>query len=470
MGASVQTTSFAMKTPLPVPHSPVSRLLRIASLRRFILIWSGAIGIAFLLLALDAVLTLRHLDDAARDEMNHAQRLQLVQNFEVAALEANRRPAANWRRADGELRVLRGALAPGDIAPIAVSYRELKTDFSSSAPWNDERPFLDALRAYRRDEFDRVSAENIRSARLESFSRGAILVLLVLALAGLIAGGIELWARVFGPLLKIARAAQQFGEGDLSARVRLEHDDEIGALAATWNNMAASIESREAERLRFVATIAHDLKNPLMVVGMAATMMREKPGKFSDEQKSDWLEKISRNARRMEAMIADLTNAVQTQTGALQLQFAPVDLAHIARECADEIRLTYPNHPLDVAGVPALEISGDRARLERVIANLLSNAAKYSAAQAPITVSLQAHQNTAILEVRDAGAGIAPDDLKRLFTPFVRLERTEKMASGTGLGLATTKKLIEAHGGELQVESEVGVGSVFRVVLPLTGK
>ena len=100
--ASVQTTPFAMKTPLPVPRSPVSRLLRIASLRRFILVWSGAIGIAFLLLALDAVLTLRHLDDAARDEMNHAQRLQLVQNFEVAALEANRRPqrqlAARRRR------------------------------------------------------------------------------------------------------------------------------------------------------------------------------------------------------------------------------------------------------------------------------------------------------------------------------------------------------------------------------------
>ena len=356
------------------------------------------------------------------------------------------------------------------MAPIATSYRELKTDFSRPAPWSDERAFLDALRAYRRDEFDRVSAENIRSSQLESFSRGAILVLLLLALAGLVAGGIELWTRVFGPLLKIARAAQQFGEGDLSARVRLDHDDEIGALAATWNNMAASIESREAERLRFVATIAHDLKNPLMVVGMAATMMREKPSKFSDEQKSDWLEKISRNARRMEAMIADLTNAVQTQTGALQLQRAPVDLAQIARECADEIRLTYPNHPIALTGVETLQINGDRARLERVIANLLSNAAKYSAAGAPISVDLQTRQNNAILEVRDAGAGIAPDDLKRLFTPFVRLERTEKMASGTGLGLATTKKLIEAHGGELQIESEIGVGSTFRVIFRQDGQ
>ena len=456
-----------MKNPTSPFPSQAPRSLRIASLRRFILVWSGAIGIAFLLLAFDAVLTLRQLDKSARDEMNHAQRLQLVQNFEVAALEANRQSNANWSRSDDELRVLRDQVAPADIAPIATAYRDLKIDFSAPAPWSDERPFLDALRAYRHDEFTRVASENIRSARLEKFSRSAILVLLLLALAGLIAGGLELWARVFGPLLKISRAAKQFGEGDLSARVRLEHDDEIGALAATWNNMAGAIESREAERLRFVAAVAHDLKNPLMVVGMAATMMREKPHKFTDEQRDDWLEKIARNARRMEAMIADLTNAVQSQTGALQLQIAPLDLAQIARECADEIRLAYPNHPIAVAAVETLEINGDRAKLERVVANLLSNAAKYSASQTEIIVDLKSDKNRAILSVSDHGAGISPDDLKRLFTPFVRLERTEKMASGTGLGLATTKKIIEAHGGKLEVESEVGVGSTFRVILPM---
>ena len=452
-----------MKNPLLLR----ARASQVPSLRRFILIWSGAIAIAFLLLALDAVFTLRHLDQSARDEMNHAQRLQLMQNFEVAALEANRRPDANWSHADGELQQLQTQIAPADIAPIATAYQNLKVQFPIAAPWNDERPFLDAMRAYRHDEFTRVAAENIHSARLESLSRGAILVLLLLALTGLVAGGLELWTRVFGPLLRISRAAKSFGAGDLAARVEIERADEIGQLAANWNDMAASIETRESERLRFVAAVAHDLKNPLMVVGMAATMMREKPGKFTDEQRDDWLEKIARNARRMEAMIADLTNAVQSQTGALKLQIAPLDLARIARDCADEIRLAYPDHPIEIEGAETLEINGDCARLERVIANLLSNAAKYSAPETAIIVFLESQTKLAILEVHDKGAGIAPDDLKRLFTPFVRLERTEKMASGTGLGLATTKKIIEAHGGELEVESELGVGSVFRVILPL---
>ncbi len=446
-----------------------ARVSRFPSLRRFIVIWSGAIGLAFLLLGCDAVLTLHHLDDTARDEMRHAARLQLSQNFEVAALEANRRPAANWSHADGELRQLQTQVAPADFTPIETAYRNLKIEFAVAAPWNDERPFLDALRSYRHDEFTRATADNVRSARLESFSRGAILILLALALTGLVAGGIELWTRVFGPLLRISRAAKRFGEGELGARVEIERADEIGELAATWNDMAGAIEAREAERLRFVAALAHDLKNPLMVVGMAATMMREKPGKFTPEQRDDWLEKIARNARRMEAMIADLTNAVQSQTGALQLQIAPLDLAKLARDCADEIWLAYPDHPIEFTEVSSLEINGDRARLERVIANLLSNAAKYSASQTEIIVDLKSDKNHAILSVTDQGAGISPDDLKRLFTPFVRLERTEKMASGTGLGLATTKKIIEAHGGKLEVESEVGVGSTFRVILSVAG-
>ena len=113
-----------------------------------------------MLLALDAVLTLRHLDKTARDEMNHAARLQLLQDFEVSSLEANRRPAANWSHADGELRQLQTQVAPADFAPIETAYRNLKIEFAVAAPWNDERPFLDVLRSYRHDEFTRVAADN----------------------------------------------------------------------------------------------------------------------------------------------------------------------------------------------------------------------------------------------------------------------------------------------------------------------
>ena len=453
--------------------------LHFRSLRRFLVVWSGAIGLAFLLLTLVAGLTLRRLDGATRDAAHYAARLQDVQEFENAALEANRRTdgrvatdvaapqSGEWARANAALRRLKQSGHTADLSAVESTYRALQTVSDPRLSWREERPFLDELRAYRRAEFDRVTRASQHSARLYLNSRGVLLALLVLSLVGLVAGGIELWARVFGPLITLSRAVRRFGNGDLKARAELSHADEIGELGAVWNDMAASIETREAERLRFVAAVAHDLKNPLMVVGMAAVMMHDKPDKFSPAQRADWLEKIAANARRMEAMIADLTGAVEAQTGALQLQWRAFDLAAIARECADETALIFPDHNLVCQCEAALGIEGDCARLQRAIANLLSNAAKYSAPATQITVALQRDGQRAILEVRDQGAGIAPEDIKRLFTPFVRLERTEKTAHGTGLGLATTQKIIEAHGGQLQVESELGVGSTFRVSLPV---
>lgn len=434
------------------------------SLRRFIVVWSGAIGVAFLLLALVAGFTLSRLDFAASDAAGHTERLQRMQEFETTALEASHLDKASWRRSDAALLEVQRISNATELAPIETAYRALK---AAPTAREEERAFLDALRDYRRAEFAHVTIESQQSARVNQGSRGAIFVLLALALIGLVAGGIEMWTRVFGPLLTISRAAQRFGAGELTARVPIERADEIGDLGATWNGMAAAIETREAERLRFVAAVAHDLKSPLMVVGMAAVMLRDKPDKFSPTEVAEWLGIIASNARRMEAMIADLTNAVQAQTGALQLQYARFDMAAVARECAAETALVFADHALIYEGESALEVDGDRARVERVVANLLSNAAKYSAKATDVTIALERRGDNAVLEIRDQGVGIAPADLKRLFAPFVRLERTEKMANGTGLGLATTKKIVEAHGGQLEVESEVGVGSTFRVVLSL---
>ena len=328
------------------------------SLRRFVVAWSGAIGLAFLLLTLVAGLTLRRLDGSTRDAAHYATRLQDVQEFETAALEANRRTdgrvtagvapdvaavgGGEWARSDAALRRLKQSGKSSDLNAVASTYRAMQTVSDPRLSWSEERPFLDALRVYRRAEFDRVTRVSQHSARLYLNSRGVLLALLVLSLLGLVAGGIELWTRVFGPLLTLSRAVKRFGSGDLKARVVLNHADEIGELGAIWNDMAASIETREAERLRFVAAVAHDLKNPLMVVGMASIMMHDKPDKFSAAERANWLGKIAANARRMEAMIADLTNAVQSQTGALQLQWGAFDVAAVMRECADECALVFP--------------------------------------------------------------------------------------------------------------------------------
>lgn len=440
--------------------------LRGCSLQHFILLWSGAIGIAFLLLSVASVLALNRLDYTAQDAIKHGEHLERMETFETATLGANRRFDANWSRSDSLLRQLQQRYST-DSKPLETAYRALKTNFDARAPWSDEHPFLDAMRNYRRAEFVHIAGESKQSTQLSKFSRWAVFILLALALTGLAVGGVKLWSRVFVPLLVIERVAKRFGTGDLSVRVPITRADEIGALSATWNAMATAIGTREAERLRFVAAVAHDLKSPLMFVGMAAAMLRDKPNKFSSVEHANWLDKMVRNVRRTEAMIADLTDAVQSQTGTLQLRCEDFDLAVIARACIDETALVFPGRALIFQGETTLEIHGDRDRLERAIANLLSNAAKYSAPTTEIVVALERRAHHAILEVRDQGVGITPTDLKRLFMPFVRLERTEKMASGTGLGLATTKKIIEAHSGQLEVESEIGSGSTFRLIVLL---
>ncbi len=438
------------------------------SLRRFLLVWSAAIGAAFLLLALDAGTALVRLDGEARRSLSDTRRLQLEQEFELAALGANRKPHADWSRADAALeRLKREEPARGVVLKLlGERYERLKIAFNPANPAGDESDFLDAFRALRARELQRTKAQTRADEEQDRVSRLSILALSGVALVGLTLGGVRLWTRVFEPTIAITAAARRFEDGDLAARVRVQYPDELGELGATFNDMAGALQTREHEKLRFVASVAHDLKTPLVVVGGAAMLLSDRPDRFSPEEQTEWLGRIARNARRMEAMIADLTDAVQGQTGTLQLRCAPCDLAALWREAVEECAFLFPDHTLCFEGASTLTLDGDGARLERVAANLLSNAAKYSDPDTSIVAHLERRDGWAIAEVRDQGAGISPADLKRLFAPFVRLESTQDKAAGTGLGLATVKKIVEAHGGYLEVESAVAVGSTFRVFLP----
>jgi signal transduction histidine kinase len=145
-----------------------------------------------------------------------------------------------------------------------------------------------------------------------------------------------------------------------------------------------------------------------------------------------------------------------------------VDLASLAADAAERFRGAHEGRTLEVAaedGLPA--VTGDAALLRRLLVNLLDNAAKYSEPPAPVTMAVRRADGAAIIEVRDFGIGIAPEDLPRLFTPFFRTDRSRARGTGgTGLGLALAKRIAEAHGGTISAESAPGEGTVFRVRLP----
>lgn len=213
--------------------------------------------------------------------------------------------------------------------------------------------------------------------------------------------------------------------------------------------------------------VSHDLGTPLTVIhghiGLLENMLG-KPGEEAHMRES--LATMRRNARRFETMLKDLTELARIEGGQLQLQREPIALSSYLDEwlhgpvtLVDSARID-----LQVAdGLP--RVLADADRLERILINLISNATKYADPGTPIRISAARHDDKVVVAVSDQGKGIAPEDIPHLFQRFSRA-KDEHRASGTGLGLYITRVLVEAHGGHVWVESQVGRGSTFSFTLP----
>jgi len=443
-------------------------------LRTSIVSLSLAIALAFASLGAGLLESLTRLDALAHDEAKASALLQRASELENLAILTNRAPSSqqNWARADALFQTLRGDVSADDpndegmMARTQTAYMAMKRDLSPVAAGADEASFLDAMRAFRDAHLRDVQEMAQQGEGLDRASKRWALALGLFSFLTLALALQELWNRVFSPVVALSRAAKAFGEGDLSVRARLSSRDEIGALGATFDAMAQGIQERENERLRLVAGLAHDLKNPLVVVGGAAHLLRERRDALSEELQDEWLGKIEKSARRMEELISDLADSVQSQTSTLQLSLGPCDLAASCCNALDECKAAFSDHRFEFEGPEQFPMMADGHRIERALVNLLSNAAKYSPPDSLVQLHLRAGKGRAEVEVRDEGEGIAPDDLKRLFQPFVRLERTRTKAEGTGLGLVSVSKIVRAHGGETTVRSEVGRGSTFGFWLP----
>jgi signal transduction histidine kinase len=186
------------------------------------------------------------------------------------------------------------------------------------------------------------------------------------------------------------------------------------------------------------------------------------------ERSQGYLARVDRQVTRMEKLLEELLDRVQLQTGrTLGLERRACDLVELVRGLVDE-QASAPRGALIELRAPAGDVVGqwDAARMERVIGNLLSNAIKYGAGESPIVVEVAREGEDSVVRVSDRGPGIAPRDRERIFEWFTRGENAGLAASGTGIGLAGARQIVEQHGGTLTVESEVGVGSTFTVRLP----
>lgn len=290
----------------------------------------------------------------------------------------------------------------------------------------------------------------------------------VVLLAG--AGGFFLADRALKPVEKIAETARTIGESDLSRRIDIHTDDELGLLAATLNGMIGRLEAAFKKERQFVADASHELRTPLAILQAESSLALEKERGREDYQRS--LELVSQEVAFMSEVVGKMLLLARSDSGSEPIDFEDVKLMPFLGEIAQDLELLVQDKGLRLEFGPLedLKVRGDRVKLKQLFLNVLDNAVRYTPAGGSITASLVRRDSSAVASIADTGIGIPAEHLPLIFDRFYRVDRSRTASDGgTGLGLAIALTVAKMHGGDIEVESEPGRGSTFRVVLPLTG-
>jgi PAS domain S-box-containing protein len=264
------------------------------------------------------------------------------------------------------------------------------------------------------------------------------------------------------------KAAERERERLLNAE-RVAH---IEAEAARKQLADQNERLRELDALKdeFVALVSHELRTPLTsILGYLDLALDPLEGTLSDEQR-EFLDVVHRNSRRLLHLVGDLLFLAQADAGKLSFERAPIDLAAIAQECIDVARPSAMEKEIELIldAQPVALYQGDRMRLAQLLDNLVSNAVKFTPSRGRVRVGIEQEGHAIVVSVADTGIGVSKEEQARLFERFFRTTTATRDAiQGTGLGLAITKTIVEGHGGQITLTSEEGVGTTFRVELPL---
>ena len=219
---------------------------------------------------------------------------------------------------------------------------------------------------------------------------------------------------------------------------------------------------------KFVSTASHEFRTPLATMLSSAELLEHYSENLRQDEKRNLLQTIQTSAKRMSEMIDDVLTLGRAESGVLKLNLGPTNLRELCNRVVSEFRIAQGKHHVITLDdrFDRLEALMDERLLRHILNNLLSNAVKYSPQGSEVTFSLERRDEKAAIEIQDQGIGIPPEDQPRMFESFHRASNVENRP-GTGLGLAIVKKAVELHGGEIILESSVGAGTRFTIVLPL---
>jgi two-component system sensor histidine kinase CpxA len=282
---------------------------------------------------------------------------------------------------------------------------------------------------------------------------------IVLVIAGM---GSILALHIAAPLRRLRTVVEQFGHGDLSARVRSRRKDEIGELSQSFDEMAGRIETLLSAERRLLQDVSHELRSPLARLGFAVELAGH------EEERDEALARVRKEADRMTALVGELLQLtrIEGDPSSARKQDIALDslVAEVQRDCNVEAQAR--GCAIMVDSVPGTVVSGEQELLRRALENVVRNAIRHAPGGSPIEVHVHQAGDRVVLTVRDHGPGVPEQLLGTIFKPFFRVEDDRSRASGgVGLGLAIARRAVEVHQGSITARN-AGPGLIITIELP----
>lgn len=284
----------------------------------------------------------------------------------------------------------------------------------------------------------------------------------------LVAAGVAAFVarRILAPIEAVRHATARLGAGHYDNRVERPDEPELAALADDVNRLAAALEATETRRARLIGEVAHEMRTPITTIDGYVEGILD--GVFEPDEET--LTAIAEETARLTRLAADLAALSRAEEGAIELEMVGTDLAELARTVARRLQPQFESKQvhLEVTCDEPLAVVADEQRTRQILTNLIGNALTYTPAEGRVIVRGARRNGNAIIEVADTGAGLAVEDLDRVFERFYRVAGHDRPAGGSGIGLTIARSLARAQGGEVSAASPGrGRGSIFTLTFPV---
>ena len=315
-----------------------------------------------------------------------------------------------------------------------------------------------------------VNESRASSVHAEAVTRNLVLVALLFGLGMAAVASYN----ILRPLRRLQATIQEMGQGNFNASLDGQAPRELRELGETVKWMGTKLQQLDDIKSEFLAHVSHELRTPMASIQEGTHLLLDEiPGPLTQDQRTT-LRIMSDSSRRLMYLISTILDLSKMESGMMEYRFVPTDLRRVADISVNKIRLLADAKHVQLlieAPVERHWVRADSTRIEQVLDNLLSNALKYSPEGAIVRLHMTPKQDEGLLfvDVADSGPGIPAEELPHIFERFYQgRTRSRQVSVGSGLGLALAKKVVEAHGGRIWVESEVGKGTTVRFILYLT--